>query len=115
MYIMKKIASLFSFFVIIIQPMLSQNIKSVVVEYQQKMNIDEEKISQYPESIQQVLRAKAKWEPAILVHTDKGSYYTTQDKIETKTTQHDARKKTTVKSGNKCYFKNFESNNLYTQ
>ena len=115
MYTMKRIALFLSFLVMIFQPIFSQNIKSVIVEYQQKMEVSQEKLAKYPESIQQVLLAKAKWKPAILVHKDQGSYYAVQDKVATKTTQNSPSKKTIVKGGNKMYFKNFETNNSYIQ
>jgi GLPGLI family protein len=120
MYKLNKttILLLVSLLFINIQSMWSQNIKSVLVEYQQKMPVNEDKIAHFPESMKEIVRAKAKWKPAVLVHNDKGSYYMLKDKVDPKTTETksiNATRKLTVKSGQKIYFKDFESDNFYTQ
>ena len=97
------------------QSMFSQNAKSVVVEYQQKMVVDEAKIANFPESMKEIVRAKAKWKPAILIHNEDGSYYMLQDKMDSKTTQVNPNKKMTVKAGHKIYFNDFNTSNSYKE
>ena len=97
------------------RPIFSQNVKSAVVEYQQKMVIDESKMANFPESIKEKIRAKSKWKPAILIHNENGSYYILQDKVEAKTTQISFSRKVISIPANKIYFKDFVTNNSYEQ
>lgn len=97
------------------QSLFSQNIKSVTIEYQEKRVVNEEKIKNLPESMQQVVRAKAKWQSAILTHNEEGSYYMLQNKIEDKTVTVSATEKKTIKFGQKIYFNDFKANNSFKE
>lgn len=95
--------------------MTAQNTKSVTVEYEQKMVVNEEKIAHFPESMKEIVRAKAKWKPALLVHTDKGSYYKLTNKIESVTVDKGPGGKSTAKTGQKIYFKDFKTSTSLSQ
>ena len=97
------------------QFLFSQNIKSVIVEYQEKRTVDEEKIKNLPERMQQVVREKAKWQTAVLVHNEIGSYYMLQQTVDDKTVTVSATQKRTIKVGQQVYFNNFLTNNSYKE
>ncbi|MBC8754766.1 GLPGLI family protein [Kordia sp. YSTF-M3] len=97
------------------QSLFSQNTKSVVIEYQEKRAVNEEKIKNLPERIQQVVRAKSKWRKSVLIHNEEGSYYMLQDKIEDKTVTVSDTQKRTVKVGQKVFFNDFLTNNSYQE